>query len=269
MTFEPDVDRSINQLNVLVAIIDDNINEATEQVFIVELGLVDSVNPSSIVLTRRASLCRIIDDDGKNSKFYFTSPFQVLPYICCFVLFICLFLFMGMNLRTRLAILMPISLYSGIEIGFEFPTYTYTEPTFDESIDENFIPKSGLPINGPIYLAKENDRLTEQTFQLYVHFSSSVPPVNKTNIQPATRNEDYSSNGELNNVVLQFRPEQQRINVAFSLFPDDVPEGTEAFLIGTSSDKTAQLADGRMVDVPTFLNPTTLSAESFVIIEGS
>ena len=49
-----------------IFVTDDAINEATEQVFVVELILVDSLNPATVNLTTRpSSLCRIIDDDRK------------------------------------------------------------------------------------------------------------------------------------------------------------------------------------------------------------
>ena len=52
-----------------IFITDDVINEATEQVFVAELLLIDSLNPASIDLTTRPStLCRIIDNDRKYKK---------------------------------------------------------------------------------------------------------------------------------------------------------------------------------------------------------
>lgn len=65
ITFQPDGDKVINQLDVPVPIIDDTINEANEQVFVVELRLVSSENPSSVTIARQTSLCRIIDNDCK------------------------------------------------------------------------------------------------------------------------------------------------------------------------------------------------------------
>ena len=66
ITFHPDEDQNDNERAAPIAIIDDLINEATEQVFVVQLQLISSVNPGSIDLTtRQASLCRISDDDSK------------------------------------------------------------------------------------------------------------------------------------------------------------------------------------------------------------
>ena len=66
LVFEPDEDREINGKNAFIFITDDAINEATEQVFVAELLLINSLNPASVDLTRRPStLCRITDNDRK------------------------------------------------------------------------------------------------------------------------------------------------------------------------------------------------------------
>ena len=138
---------------------------------------------------------------------------------------------------------------------------------FEEIIDIFFESPSGLPVNGPIYLAKENNVTSEQTFLVVVQVSRSVPG---QSIQPATLDIDYRVGGPglgVTNVVLQFGPMSQRINFPFNLFPDDLAEGTEAFLASSAPADTAQLPDGTTVSVPTFLNPINLFAESFVVIE--
>ena len=43
----------------------DNINEASEEIFVIELTLESSRNPNMIILSRNASLGIIIDDDRK------------------------------------------------------------------------------------------------------------------------------------------------------------------------------------------------------------
>ena len=153
-----------------------------------------------------------------------------------------------------------------IRIGFELPSYTYVEPMFHEPIDIFFAPESGLPVSGPIYLAKEDNVTSEQTFLVVVHVSSSVPP--GQGIQPATLDVDYRLSRAGTSVVLQFGSRVQRINFPFTLFTDALPEGTEAFLASSGPTDTAQLPNGTTVPVPTFLNPNTLSAESFVVIEN-
>ena len=138
---------------------------------------------------------------------------------------------------------------------------------FEEAIDTFFEPESGLSVNGPIYLAKENNVTSEQTFLVVVQVSSSVPP--GQSIQPASLDSDYRLSAALGvtSVVPQFGPLMQRINFQFTLLTDTLPEGTEAFLASSAPGDSAQLPDGRTVPVPTYLNPIKLFAESFVIIE--
>jgi hypothetical protein len=64
--FEPDEDTEVNEKSAPIFIIDDAINEAIEQVFVVELRLISSRNAAAVDLTVRPSaLCRIVDNDRK------------------------------------------------------------------------------------------------------------------------------------------------------------------------------------------------------------
>ena len=63
LIFEPDEDAEINEKSAPVYVIDDAINEATEQVFVAELILINSTNAASVTLTRPSTLCRILDND--------------------------------------------------------------------------------------------------------------------------------------------------------------------------------------------------------------
>ena len=66
ITFDPDEEERRPERAAPVSIVDDDINEAVEQVFVLQLALVNSVNPGGVDLTSRsASLVRIIDDDRK------------------------------------------------------------------------------------------------------------------------------------------------------------------------------------------------------------
>ena len=66
ITFEPDENAPDNERAAPIAIVNDLINEADEQVFIVELRLINSTNPAGIDLTTRpASICVIVDDDSR------------------------------------------------------------------------------------------------------------------------------------------------------------------------------------------------------------
>ena len=60
--FEPDEDAVTYEKSAPVFVTDDTINEAIEQVFVVELQLVSSVDLARVDLTTRSSsLCKIID----------------------------------------------------------------------------------------------------------------------------------------------------------------------------------------------------------------
>ena len=65
VTFQSDEDDPVNELSVPVAIVDDDVDEASEQDFVVVLKLSESINPERISLGRNVSLCRITDDDSK------------------------------------------------------------------------------------------------------------------------------------------------------------------------------------------------------------
>ena len=62
--FEPDEDAEVNETSVYIPIVDDAINEFTEQVFVAELRLVSSLDSATVDLnTQPSTLCRIIDND--------------------------------------------------------------------------------------------------------------------------------------------------------------------------------------------------------------
>ena len=56
---------SINCLHCHIKISNDDINEAAEEVFVIQLTLDYSLNPNLVNLSRNASLGIIIDDDRK------------------------------------------------------------------------------------------------------------------------------------------------------------------------------------------------------------
>ena len=145
------------------------------------------------------------------------------------------------------------------------------EPMFDEVIDRFYEPPTGLPVNGPIYLAKENGVISEQSFLLSIQVTDSAP--SGTNIQPATLDADYCISAPgLTSVTLTFLATEnmiavQMINFPFTLFPDTLPEGNEAFRASVSPQDTQMMPDGTFATFPTFLNPESLASETFVIIE--
>ena len=147
------------------------------------------------------------------------------------------------------------------------------EPMFDTDIDQFYESPTGLTVNGPIYLAKENNVTSEQTFLLSIQATDSAP--SGTNFQPATLDADYriATPGQTS-VTLTFLATNnmvavQRINFQFMLFPDTLPEGTEAFRASVSPQDTRVGSDGSIETFPTFLNPESLASETFVVIEDN
>ena len=136
---------------------------------------------------------------------------------------------------------------------------------FEITIDKYFTPHSGSLVNGPIYLAKEGNGSSEQTFSVVIQIAS--PSNSGQNIQPATHNEDYSLSVSQTHVTLPFLPDDQRINVPFILFADDIPEETEAFYL-SSAPNNIVLPNQTRVTLPTYLNPIHLSTDTTIIIEG-
>ena len=65
VTFQADeAGTQINDMPAPITILDDQLNEALEEVFIVVLTLESSTDPGGVIITRESSLCRIIDNDG-------------------------------------------------------------------------------------------------------------------------------------------------------------------------------------------------------------
>ena len=150
-----------------------------------------------------------------------------------------------------------------IRIGFELPGYTYTEPQFDEFIDQSYMSFTGRPENGPIFMAKENNVTSEQTFLVSFQVTDSA----FFGIQSATIDQDYRFGGPGQTSTTDFFfPMQQSIPFSFELLADTLPEGTEAFQASVSPEDTRDLGGGNFVQYPTSLPPLTLRSEVFITI---
>ena len=156
---------------------------------------------------------------------------------------------------------------TAIRIGFELPGYTYTEPRFDEFIDQFYVSPTGQPENGPIFLLKEDNVISEQTFLVSFQVTDSAP----SGTQSTAIDQDYrfAGPGQTSETKL-FLPTQQRIPFPFELLADTLPEGTEAFQASVSPEDTREFFDenGMMMadQLPTSLNPSTLNSEIFITI---
>ncbi len=103
---------------------------------------------------------------------------------------------------------------TAIEIGFEFPSYTYSEA--DGFIDES------NPNVVPIFLRKS--KASEQTFRIVVRASTGgfTPPLGN-----AEHDSDYSI-GTTDIQWFLFDSSQDRLPVRMQIFQDNLPEGREA-----------------------------------------
>ena len=151
-----------------------------------------------------------------------------------------------------------------IRLGFELPGYTYTEPQYEEFIDEFFQSPTSRPENGPIYLVKENNVLSEQTFYISMQVTDSAP--SGVSIQSATLRQDYNFRFGTSSQTELFLPLQWRIAVRFELLADTLPEGTEVFQASFSPEGTQPLGGGMVERFPISLYPINLTSEIFITI---
>ena len=103
MTFPADEFLNIADVDEVIPIVDDEIDEAQEQVFIILLEVLEAVNFDLITITRSTSFGRIIDNDGE--------PLSTLSY--CVNKLMLLFLLLA------------------IQIGFAQFNYSFEEPEFE------------------------------------------------------------------------------------------------------------------------------------------
>ena len=130
------------------------------------------------------------------------------------------------------------------------PSYTYNEPMFEITIDLFFIPPNNSTAYGPVYLFKENGVRTEQIFGIVIQVSDAVP----AGVNPATFGQDYLTGG-FGSLTTLFPANLQRLIFEVTLFPDQIPEGTEGFL--ASSSRLDNFADqtGTVFPLPDYLSP--------------
>ena len=143
-------------------------------------------------------------------------------------------------------------------IGFQNASYTFPEPQFEREIF------------GVVFLEKENGRISEQEFRVVIESSTATP---NANIRPATLTSRDAFGTIINNdylivapdqtvIISSFLPSAQTLEFIFTLFPDEIAEGTEAFQARSTPSEGADDPD---YTIPTALN--TLFAETFIIIE--
>ena len=103
-----------------------------------------------------------------------------------------------------------------------------------------------------IYVAKENNVSSEQTFMISFQQRDSVPQ--DSGFAMAEDREDYR--GILQEFLRDFSPRNQCISLHFQLLADSVPEATEAFQISLSPQGS-----------PIFDSANVLFTQTFVVID--
>ncbi len=111
-----------------------------------------------------------------------------------------------------------------IQIGFQNASYTFTEPQFETEIF------------GVVLLEKQNNRITEQSYVVIIGVNAATPPgvcaATLSSVDEAgfLSDNDYVVNGpDVTTYPLEFGPDQQLLEFSFTLFPDMIAEGMEAF----------------------------------------
>ena len=69
-TFPADELNNNADVSRLIPIVDDEIDEAHEQVFLIFLEVLEAINSDLITITRNNSIGHIIDDDGEPLTYY-------------------------------------------------------------------------------------------------------------------------------------------------------------------------------------------------------
>ena len=100
-------------------------------------------------------------------------------------------------------------------IGFSQSTWTFDEPS--------------RLVREQIFLVKENNQFTEQTFNIRINLGTIAGTISS-----ATEGEDYATDLIDNTIVLAFLASQQNITFDLRLFPDDIAEGNEGFMLTSS-----------------------------------
>ena len=111
-------------------------------------------------------------------------------------------------------------------IGFEMPTYTFTEGNSNES---------------QILIIREGNQLAELTFSVRILYTNLT----------ALYGEDFYYQGVLYDT--EFEPDEDNIPVIFTLRDDSFLEGTETFLLDMSKIGNVPFCAGRFPSATVFI----------------
>ena len=107
--------------------------------------------------------------------------------------------------------------FLALVIGFNQSSCTFDEPS--------------RLVREQIFIVKENNRPTEQRFDVRINLGTIAGTISS-----ATEDEDYASDLEDDKIVLSFLPSLQNVTFNLRLFPDDIAEGNEGFILTSSPD---------------------------------
>ncbi len=148
--------------------------------------------------------------------------------------------------------------HTAIQIGFQNESYSFPEPFVE------------MDIFNVVFIEKQDGVISEQTFPVVFEVRAATPnpailPASlSTVVDGVVLDNDYVvDTPDRVFIIREFRPDEQLLEFTFTLFPDEFPEGTEAF------QASAQPSDE--VLAPNFLAPSpgVLFASTFVIIEDN
>ena len=135
-----------------------------------------------------------------------------------------------------------------MRIGFEEANYTFSEPASSPQVYD-------------IYLAKEDNVMTEQTFNVLVDVSAqALPP--SSSLQTASIGSDHLLDGSNHpSLIVTFPPSALRLSFTVTILPDNVAEGDEGFIASSTSSQ--------FQGAPRYLTPNGLAEDSLIVIRDA
>ena len=104
----------VNDVHTPIVLIDDNMDEAVEELFVAVLTLENAVHPDNAVIGRSSSICRINDNDGRCQSSISFSVYLVhclSAYACDAFVELIMFLSSTHTPTCNIIVLLNLSLY--------------------------------------------------------------------------------------------------------------------------------------------------------------
>ena len=123
---------------------------------------------------------------------------------------------MNLTSKSHCVILVVVGfILVALVIGFSQSSWTFDEPS--------------RLVREQIFLVKENNRPTEQSFDVRINLGTIAGTISS-----ATEGMDYATNLIDNTIVLTFLVSRQNMTYNLRVFPDDIAEGNEGFILTSS-----------------------------------